>query len=280
MAAASTRSRSRQGASTGGCLPPRRGHPGGSLPRVRTAWLTAFLDFQPPVFAPGCAFWEQVTGYRRSPARGDTGQFAILLPPQGDAFLRVQRIGEGPGGCHLDLHTGDQAGAAAEAVRLGATVRHEEPGLFILRSPGGFTFCLVSDDGEAQRPPPARWPGGHRSLADQLSIDIPAAACDDECAFWAALTGWQPRSGSRPEFRWLARPDGIPLRLLLHRLAEGSGDCRAHLDLACDDVPAEQRRHEALGARPVRVTPGWTTLLDPAGREYCLTRRDPRTGER
>jgi Glyoxalase-like domain len=52
----------------------------------------------------------------------------------------------------------------------------------------------------------------------------------------------------------------------------------AHPDLACDDVDAETTRHEALGATVVRVMPNWTTLRDPAGLSYCITRRNPDTG--
>jgi Glyoxalase-like domain len=129
------------------------------------------------------------------------------------------------------------------------------------------------------RPPPSLWPGGDRSLVDQLCLDIPPGAFAVECAFWAALTGWERRSGSRPEFESLVRPPGMPLRLLLQRVGdEQVARGRAHLDLACDDVTAERRRHEALGATVVRTMPNWTTLLDPAGLAYCITCRDPGTG--
>jgi Glyoxalase-like domain len=41
-------------------------------------------------------------------------------------------------------------------------------------------------------------------------------------------------------------------------------------------VDAEVQRHVELGARVVRRVPGdWTTLADPAGREYCVTGRSP-----
>ncbi len=245
---------------------------------MTVSWLTAFLDFPGPAFAAGCPFWQAVTATRLSAPRGETGQFATLLPAHGDAFLRVQRIGDGPAGCHLDVHTGDVAALAARARLLGARLQHQQPGFVVARSPGGLPFCLVRLHGEAERPPPARWPDGHRSLLDQLCIDIPPGAYEAECRFWAALTGWECRPGSRPEFRYLARPAGMPVRLLLQRLDGGAGPCRAHPDLACDNVSAEQRRHEALGARVVRVMPGWTTLTDPAGLGYCITRRDPDTG--
>ena len=49
----------------------------------------------------------------------------------------------------------------------------------------------------------------------------------------------------------------------------------AHLDLACDDPGAETARHVALGAREVHDGRGWTTMADPTGRLYCVTRRVP-----
>jgi hypothetical protein len=71
----------------------------------------------------------------------------------------------------------------------------------------------------------------------------------------------------------------MPLRLLLQRLDDDpDAPCRADLDLACDDVAAEQDHHEALGAVVVRQMPNWTTLPDPTRLAYCITRRNPSTG--
>jgi hypothetical protein len=70
----------------------------------------------------------------------------------------------------------------------------------------------------------------------------------------------------------------MPLRLLLQRTDDEAEGCTAHLDFACDDVVAEERRHRALGATVLRTMPNWTTLVCPAGLSYCITRRDPITG--
>jgi glyoxalase superfamily protein len=46
---------------------------------------------------------------------------------------------------------------------------------------------------------------------------------------------------------------------------------RVHLDLRCDDLPAEQARLEALGARVLWADPaGRITLTDPEGNEFCI----------
>jgi hypothetical protein len=235
---------------------------------VDVRWVTGFLD-GPDRSAEG--FWRAVTGSGLSARRGADGRFATLVPADGDAYLRVQVVGSPPARCHLDLHVPDVSGSSALALDLGAGKVFAEPGLVVLRSPAGIPFCLVGWDGEAARPEPVRWPGGHRSRVDQMCLDVPAADFDGEADFWAALTGW-PRV-AMADFDHLVRPDGMPLRLLFQRI--GTDVAGMHLDLACDDVAAEVARHGALGAAVVRVTEQWTTLRDPAGREYCVTSRRP-----
>ena len=76
--------------------------------------------------------------------------------------------------------------AAEAAIELGAhvLVRHEE-GYVVLRSPGGFVFCFVRHDA-ARRPRPATWPDGHRSLVDQVCLDVPPERYDAEVDVLAA----------------------------------------------------------------------------------------------
>jgi len=246
---------------------------------VTIAWLTAFLDFPETAVTTGGSFWEAITNSTLSAPRGVANEFATLIPERGDAYLRVQRVNQGMATCHLDLHVDNLEIAASDAQKLGAALIHQSPGLFIFNSPGGLTFCVVEHQGERERPTPSIWPGGHRSIVDQVCIDIPLNAFLEECEFWSKLTRWERRAGSRPEFEYLVRPASIPLRLLLQRLdSESTERCRAHLDLACDDVSNEQKRHEDLGASIIRVEENWTTLEDPAGLAYCITRRNPDTG--
>jgi len=248
-------------------------------------WLTLFLDFPGDSFDAGVAFWREVTGSALSPFRGAAGEFATLLPPDGDAYLRVQRTADGSGGVHLDLHADPAAGtvdqAADRAVALGATVKHVSEGLVIAGSPGGFTFCLVSWHGERTVPRPARLDGTGASRADQLCLDIPPDAFERECAFWAALTGWDLRPGARPEFAYLDRPAPVPVRLLFQRRDRAGplDQVAGHVDFACASRELLAPRHAASGARILAESGHWTTMADPTGRLYCLTGRDPETGK-
>ena len=241
---------------------------------TRPFWLSAFLDLPSGSWAAGVRFWAAVTGYRLSPPRGPDDEFATLLPPAGDDYLRVQRIG-GPARLHLDVHVPEPDAAAQRAVRLGATLLND-PGLGyrILTSPGGLVFCLVSHP-SGVRPASAMWPAGHRSQVDQVALDLPRDVHATEREFWAALLHADLRPLAGDEFSAIDRRPELPLRLLLHRLDESTGRTRAHLDLATDDRATEVRRHRELGAEVVGEHHQWTVLRDPAGLVYCVTDRRP-----
>jgi hypothetical protein len=251
---------------------------GGSSVSSPVRWVSAFLDNPRHSARADEAFWAHVTGWPESEDRvGDHGEFMALLPVDGHPYLWFQDV-DGPAGVHPDLYVDDVSAEADRAVGLGALITHRwDDGLIVLRSPGGMPFCLVQHREQVTRPRPMGWPGG-RSIVDQICLDIPCDLFDDEASFWASLTGWERFSEDGSEFERLARPEGMPVQFLLQRLEERDGATRAHLDLACEDREAESERHVTLGAEVVRRTPGWTTMRDPAGREYCLTRRDPTPG--
>ena len=167
-------------------------------------WLTLFLDLPAAEFDADVRFWLEVTASELSPRRGPDGEFATLLPPHGDACLRVQRVRSGSGGHHLDLHidpaTETLADAAARAIALGGRQRSAEDGLIVLDSPGGFPFCLVTWTGEITVPAPVILDTGGPNRLDQLCLDIPPEAYESECRFWSSFTGWPRRSAGLPEF--------------------------------------------------------------------------------
>lgn len=240
--------------------------------------MTAFVDRPAESFESTKAFWQAVTETTLSASRGEVDQFATLVPAAGDAYLRLQRVQDGRGGSHLDLHVDDVGAAAEEAIGLGATQVADLGGVVVLRSPGGLVFCCVAHHGEAVPPPPVIVDGA-RAVVDQLSIDVAPDRFDLEYEFWATLTGWQTQAPRSGEFRALGRPSGMPLRLLFQRRgpADAGLDATCHLDLACDDLAVTEQSHVAFGAT-VSAHRWWTVMADPAGIEYCLTPRSPDTG--
>jgi hypothetical protein len=247
--------------------------------------MTVFLDSPADAFDARTAFWCEVTGSRVSATRGERAEFVTLLPPSGDAYLRAQRLGEGPARVHLDVHVEEAAlsldGASRLAVGLGACELRREDDVVVLTSPGGFVFCLVRWDGESEVPAPVTLDEGGPNRADQLCLDIPPDSYETECAFWAALTGWPLHAGSLPEYRSLERPAGHPVRILLQRRLEAADadQVTGHLDIATEHREELAPLHERAGARIVRRETFWITLTDPAAQAYCLTPRDPATGK-
>ena len=247
-----------------------------TLTYMTVRWLSALLDFPRDSFSDEVTFWRAIAGSTVSPARGAHREFASLEPFSGDPHLRVQRLESGDGGVHLDLHVDDLRESIDQARALGATMVSKNSDVVVLRSPSGFGFCLVSWQGESRRSRPIRWPGDTISIIDQLCIDIPAADYDTECDFWAALTTWPWRQGLLPEFRNLRRPDDMPLRIMLQRV--GSPHIGGHLDLASTHPEEEVARHEGWGAKVIDHHRFWTVMEDPIGRHYCITHRNPRSG--
>ena len=254
---------------------------------MQIRWLTAFLDFRSDRFGDEVTFWRAIAGSTVSPPRGSHREFASLEPFSGDPHLRVQRIGEGVGGIHLDFAVDDVTAATAEAISLGATLIGQQNlhrptrALSTLSSPAGFIFCIVAWDGASQRARPIRWPGDTISIIDQVSIDVPADRFDAELDFWTRLTSWDPLPTSRPELTRLRRDSNLALGIILQRLgfSDSGQSATGHLDLASNAVDDEVIRHEEWGARVVERFANWTVMADPIGRRYCITSRNPRTGE-
>jgi Glyoxalase-like domain len=238
--------------------------------------MTASLDTLASSEAASMAFWLAVTDTQPRRAPGDDA--VALHPRQGDAFLQFRVVEHPPPRVHLCIDVDDVASEVAHGLSLGARLIAQQHSRTVLASPGGFLFGVTSVAEEFRRPPPIEASGG-RSLVDQICIDAHPMLFEHEAAFWSALTGWERRPARLAEFEYLDRPRGIPLRVLLQRLDDGpQKPVSAHLDIACDDVDAHVRHHQTLGADLVRRTPYWATMRDPAGREYCLTARNPDTG--
>ncbi|MGV9272861.1 VOC family protein [Streptomyces griseosporeus] len=236
-------------------------------------WTYAFADRPMDRFEAACAFWTAVTDTRLSELRGEHAEFTTLLPAGADACVKVQGVAAGDGGAHLDLCVANVPGLVAAALRLGAQMLAEHDRWAVLRSPGGQAFCAAPWHGETVRPPVTRG-----SRLDQVCLDLPPSVYAAEVAFWTALLpDWDSVPGSLPEFHVVKPPPGLPMRILLQRLAEERPP-GAHLDLACADIAATRARHETLGATALSHGSHWTVMRDPAGGVYCLTGRDPETG--
>ncbi len=116
---------------------------------------------------------------------------------------------------------------------------------------------------------------GHRSRLAHFVIDVDDL--DQAVTFWSSAldaTEEPISDASRHVYRKLRLPDS-DIRVLLQRTNDPKvAKERMHLDLESDDVEAEVRRLEALGAtrydhRHERGFDFWV-LQDPWGNEFCV----------
>lgn len=98
-------------------------------------------------------------------------------------------------------------------------------------------------------------------IIDCRTDDLPGAT-----GFWSAALGLPVLGPDGPDYERLdASAHGLSIEV--QRVAH---DSRVHLDLETDDVDAEARRLEALGARRVRRVRSWWVMEAPTGQRFCI----------
>ena len=114
----------------------------------------------------------------------------------------------------------------------------------------------------------------HFSRVFKIVIDVPAADHDSELSFWESAAGQPLPQFDYPEYHGAAL-HGQDFWLLTQRL--GDGPAGVHVDIHTDDLAAEVRRLERLGAQRVRSVHSWWVMRDPAGLLFCVIPDPPGT---
>jgi hypothetical protein len=90
------------------------------------------------------AFWSSALGQPLT--RFDSHPEYHGAPVHGTGFgLLIQRLGDGPGRVHLDIHTDDLAAEIARLEGLGASRVQQVHSWWILRDPAGLPFCVIPE---------------------------------------------------------------------------------------------------------------------------------------
>lgn len=101
-------------------------------------------------------------------------------------------------------------------------------------------------------------------IIDCKTDDLPAAA-----EFWAAALGMETRAAPEEDgdgYVMLVDPEermNMEVQAVRH-------ESRVHLDIAADDVEAEVRRLEKLGAKRVAKVRDWVVMEAPTGQRFCV----------
>lgn len=110
----------------------------------------------------------------------------------------------------------------------------------------------------------------HRSRLCALLFDGRPETHERSIAFWSSALGRAvlPRDSPDSAYASLARDPHLPLDLMIQRVPPE--ETALHVDIETDDVEAEVRRLERLGARRKRQVKSWWVLEDPAGHAFCV----------
>ena len=111
----------------------------------------------------------------------------------------------------------------------------------------------------------------HKSRLAGFIIDCQTNDVQSAATFWSAALGMELRvlPGAEGEkYMRLVDPDDR-----LHvEVQSVSHPSRVHLDIESDDVDAEVRRLEALGAKRLQKVETWWVMEAPTGQRFCVVR--------
>jgi len=113
--------------------------------------------------------------------------------------------------------------------------------------------------------------GMHRSRLGTIVIDCQGDRLDQAAAFWSAALGSaaeRPEDPGSANYRRLTVA-GDEVTVLVQAVEHPS---RVHLDIETDDIDAEVRRLEGLGARRVARVKTWWVMEAPTGQRFCVVR--------
>ena len=111
----------------------------------------------------------------------------------------------------------------------------------------------------------------HKSRLAGFIIDCQDADAREAAGFWGPALGmaiheWPADEGGR--YVKLVDPDGR-LHVETQTVSHPS---RMHLDIETDDIEAEVKRLEALGAKRVTQIRTWWVMEAPTGQRFCVVR--------
>ena len=111
----------------------------------------------------------------------------------------------------------------------------------------------------------------HRSRLCAIIIDSPENLAEQSLQFWSGALGRPgiPRSEPSSPYTSLETPEGSEPDIVVQTI--GSPEPRVHLDIETDDVEAEVRRLEQLGARRLRHVEDYLWIMEaPSGHIFCV----------
>ena len=111
----------------------------------------------------------------------------------------------------------------------------------------------------------------HKSKLAGFIIDCQTDELDRAAAFWGAALGMPFAGLPADEAATYKRLDDSQHGLSIE-VQKVSHSSRVHLDIETDDIEAEVRRLEGLGARRIQAIRTWWVMEAPTGHRFCVVR--------
>jgi predicted enzyme related to lactoylglutathione lyase len=111
----------------------------------------------------------------------------------------------------------------------------------------------------------------HKSKLAGFIIDCRTDDLDGAAGFWSGALGMPIGELPPAEAALYKRLDDATHGLNIE-VQKVQHESRVHLDIETDDIEAELRRLEALGARRIRAVHTWWVMEAPTGQRFCVVR--------
>jgi predicted enzyme related to lactoylglutathione lyase len=109
----------------------------------------------------------------------------------------------------------------------------------------------------------------HKSRLAGFIIDCQTENLDQAATFWSAALGLKaevdPGSDDSKYRRLETQPEDMVIEV--QKVGHGS---RVHLDIETDNIEAEVKRLENLGARRIDNINSWVVMEAPSGQRFCV----------
>jgi predicted enzyme related to lactoylglutathione lyase len=111
----------------------------------------------------------------------------------------------------------------------------------------------------------------HKSRLAGFIIDCQTEDLEGAATFWSRALGLEmARLDDPAEANYIAlRNQPGPLHVEVQKVSHRS---RVHLDIEADDIEAEVKRLETLGARRISDVRGWVVMEAPTGQRFCVVK--------
>jgi hypothetical protein len=106
--------------------------------------LKIVIDVPPAEHDRELAFWSAATGQPLAQFDRHPEYHGAALHGQ-DLWLLIQRLDEGQGRVHFDIHTDDPTAEMARLEKLGAELVQQAHSWWVMRDPAGLLFCIIPE---------------------------------------------------------------------------------------------------------------------------------------